>query len=84
MLCLGHAPARRPTPLGWTPISCPNATGRARAIAEAVRVLRPARQLLIADFRAAGEYRDTSLQIGLADVATHPLEWRFWYGGPRV
>jgi hypothetical protein len=23
MLCLGHAPARRPTPLGWTPISNP-------------------------------------------------------------
>jgi hypothetical protein len=49
-----------------------------------VQVLRPGGQLLITDFRAAGEYRDTSQQIGLADVATHPLEWRFWYGGPRV
>ena len=64
--------------------SIPDAAGCARAIAEAVRVLRPGGQLLIADFRAAGEYRDTSQQIGLADVATHPLEWRFWYRGPRV
>jgi hypothetical protein len=49
-----------------------------------VRVLRPGGQLLIADIRAAGEYRLTSQQIGLADVVTHPLEWRFWCGGPRV
>ena len=84
MLCLGDAPARRSTSLGWTPISIPDAAGRARAIAEAVRVLRPGGQLLIADFRVAGEYRDTSQQIGSADVATRPLEWRFWYGGPRV
>jgi SAM-dependent methyltransferase len=46
----------------------PDAAGRAKAIAEAVRVLRPGGQLLIADIRAAGEYRDTLRQMGLADV----------------
>jgi arsenite methyltransferase len=60
----------------------PDAAGRAKAIAEAVRVLRPGGQLLIADIRAAGEYRDTLRQVGLADVGTRPLGWRFWYGGP--
>jgi hypothetical protein len=49
----------------------------------AARGRQPTRRI-IADFRAAAEYRATSQQIGLADVATHPLEWRFWYGGPRV
>ena len=60
----------------------PDASGRARAIAEAVRVLRPRGQLLIADIRAAGEYRDALRQMGLADVGTRSLGWRFWYGGP--
>jgi hypothetical protein len=35
--------------------SIPDAAGRARAIAEAVRVLRPGGQRLIPDFRVAGE-----------------------------
>jgi hypothetical protein len=35
-----------------------------------VRVLRPGGQLLIADIHAAGEFRDTLRQMGLADVAT--------------
>jgi SAM-dependent methyltransferase len=73
MLCLGHAPARRPTLPGWTHVSIPDATGRARAIAEAVRVLRPGGQLLITDIRAVEEYRDTLQQMGLADVATRSL-----------
>jgi SAM-dependent methyltransferase len=62
----------------------PDAAGRARAIAEAVWVLRPGGRLLIADIRVAGEYRNTLRQMGLADVATRTLGWLFWYGGPRV
>ena len=62
----------------------PHAAGRAKAIAEAVRVLRPGGRLLIADIRVAGEYRNTLRQMGLADVATRTLGWLFWYGGPRV
>ena len=62
----------------------PDAAGRATAIAEAVRVLRPGGQLLIGDIRAAGEYRNTLRQMGLADVATRPLGWHFWYGGPWI
>jgi hypothetical protein len=54
--------------------SIPDAAGRARAIVEAVQVLRPGGQLLITDIRAAGEYWVTLRQPGLADVATHPWD----------
>jgi ubiquinone/menaquinone biosynthesis C-methylase UbiE len=58
------------------------ARGREKAVAEAVRVLRPGGQLRIADIRAANQYRETLERLGMVDVATRPLGWRFWYGGP--
>jgi hypothetical protein len=53
--------------------SIPDAAGRARAIVEAVQVLRPGGQLLITDIRAAGEYWVTLRQPGLAE-APHPWD----------
>ncbi len=60
----------------------PGAAGRVRAVAEAARVLKPGGQLLIADIRATGAYRDHLRQLGWADVTTRGLGWRFWYGVP--
>jgi ubiquinone/menaquinone biosynthesis C-methylase UbiE len=62
----------------------PEARGREKAVEEAVRVLRPGGQLRIADIRAASQYRETLERLGMGDVATRPLGWRFWYGGPWV
>ncbi|WP_329237320.1 class I SAM-dependent methyltransferase [Actinoallomurus sp. NBC_01490] len=58
------------------------ADGRARAIDEAVRVLRPGGRLLIADISAADAYRRRLTELGLADVRLRPLGWRMWWGGP--
>lgn len=55
---------------------------RARAVAEAVRVLKPGGRVVIADIRAAAEYAAELRRLGLGDVALRPLGWRFWYGGP--
>lgn len=60
----------------------PDAPGRARAIDEAVRVLRPGGRIFIADIRATPEYAATLRQLGMADIAQRGLGWRFWYGGP--
>lgn len=60
----------------------PDAPGRERAIAEAVRVLRPGGKIFIADIRATREYAATLRQLGMADVTRRGLGWRFWYGGP--
>ena len=59
-----------------------DAAGRQEAIDEAVRVLRPAGRLLIADFRATDEYAARLRQHGLQDVRRRRLDWRYWYGGP--
>lgn len=55
---------------------------RARAIDEAVRVLKPEGTLLIADFRATNEYAARLKDLGLQQVAVRNLGPRFWYGGP--
>jgi len=60
----------------------PDAAGRAAAIAEAARVLRPGGRVLIADIRATREYAETLRRCGLDNVALRGLGWRFWYSGP--
>jgi SAM-dependent methyltransferase len=60
----------------------PDDAGRARAVAEAARVLRPGGRLVLADFRHARAYADQLAGLGLAEVAVRDLGWRFWYGGP--
>jgi arsenite methyltransferase len=56
--------------------------GRAQAIAEAARVLKPGGRLRIADFRATGDYATWLRERGMSDVTVRNLGWRFWYGGP--
>lgn len=56
--------------------------GRARAVEEAVRVLRPGGRLLIADIPAVEEYRRRLADLGMDGVRVRPLGWRMWWGGP--
>jgi arsenite methyltransferase len=58
--------------------------GRDRAIDEAVRVLRPSGQLLIADMRATDRYCTRLKELGMTVVAYRNLGWRMWWGGPWV
>jgi arsenite methyltransferase len=50
---------------------------REKAIAEAVRVLRPGGRLMIADVRATWQYREQLARSGMNDVARRRLRW-FW------
>ena len=56
--------------------------GQAKAIEEAVRVLRPGGRLLIADIRATRHHRAQLANMGMQDVTRTRLGWRFWWGGP--
>ncbi len=58
-----------------------DSSGRNQAINEAVRVLKPGGRLVIADFRAQ-QYAERLRELGMAQVSTRWLTWRFWYGGP--
>ena len=62
----------------------PSAAGRAQAIDEAVRLLRPGGRLMIADIRATTAYAEQLRQRGMANVQVRNLGWRFWYGSPFV
>src|SRR5690242_2681674 len=62
----------------------PGADGRAQAIDEAVRLLKPGGRLLIADIRASAAYAQRLRQRGMANVQRRDLGWRFWYGSPFV
>ena len=55
---------------------------REKAIAEAVRVLRPGGRLLIADLWATRTYRAQLTTLGLHDVTIRNLGWRMWWSGP--
>lgn len=57
-------------------------TGRDKAIDEAVRVLRPGGRLMIADIWTIRRCRERLVKIGLVDVVSRNLGWRFWWGGP--
>ena len=55
---------------------------RARAVAEAARVLRPGGRLLLADMRATGGYPRQLAQLGMTGVSRRSLGWRMWWSGP--
>ncbi|WP_433222076.1 class I SAM-dependent methyltransferase [Microtetraspora malaysiensis] len=62
----------------------PDAEGRAAAVREAFRVLKPGGGLRLADFRNARDYAAVLRECGAADVQVYDLGWRFWYGGPHA
>ena len=59
-----------------------DAAGRARAVEQAARVVRPGGRLAIADFRCTGDYAERLRALGLRDVSLRRLGWRYWYGNP--
>jgi SAM-dependent methyltransferase len=52
--------------------------GRAKAVDEAVRVLRPGGRLMIADVRGTRHYEAQLARIGMIHVARKRQGWRFW------
>jgi arsenite methyltransferase len=60
----------------------PSRSARAKAIAEAWRVLKPHGRLAIADIRATARYAETLRELGATSVSRRGLGWRFWYGNP--
>jgi ubiquinone/menaquinone biosynthesis C-methylase UbiE len=55
--------------------------GRSQAVDEAVRVLKPGGQLLIADLRWTKAYAKRLRALGMENVVEQHLDWRFCYGG---
>jgi arsenite methyltransferase len=62
----------------------PSAVARDRAVAEALRVVRPGGRILIADIRNTRRYAGVLRDAGAAEVRCRRLGPRFWYGGPWV
>ncbi len=60
----------------------PAVADRQKAVAEAVRVLRPGGQIAIADIKSTRVYAGTLSALGLSQVRRRRLGWRFWYGNP--
>jgi len=62
----------------------PDAAGRAKAIDEAVRVLRRGGRVLVVDINATREFEARLRDRGMVDVERHSLGPRMWFGGPWV
>lgn len=56
--------------------------GRATAINEAVRVLRPGGRLVVADLSYTRAYAGRLEELGMATIGRRSLGWRMWWGGP--
>jgi arsenite methyltransferase len=55
-------------------------TGRAKAISEAARVLRPGGRLALADLWATDSHERQLRELGWTDVRRRDLGWRMWWG----
>ena len=55
---------------------------RTKVMQEAVRVLRPGGQLLIADIMGTSQYRDCLIRLAMQNVVRRDLGWRMWWSGP--
>jgi arsenite methyltransferase len=62
----------------------PDTEGRAKAIDEAVRVLRRGGRVVIVDIGATREYETRLQERGMGEIERRSLGPRMWFGGPWV
>ena len=56
--------------------------GRAKAVEECSRVLRPGGRLVIADIQHVDDYAKGLRELGMSGVSACSAGWRGWFGGP--